>query len=443
MNSTPTSLLPVHHGIKAKRLASGSLGLGRIALGAFMLSLVGSAGCGREKSPEDPLALAVGKPQDAAEASPAPSGVVPVTKLAIYHIKMEPASQARMEQTVHSNDAYPATFTAGDEIFDGIKVRYRGAFARSWPKKPIKIFFDKAKPFQGGVRLNLNSAWRDPAFVREHLAYHIYTACGAPASKTRMVQLEWNGAFRGLYVEVEQPDKAFLQRHGLRGGAIYKAFSGSNMADERDLGNEAAYRQHYEKETQTAEGFGDLIQFCRQLARTTNTHDFFSRHVDLEKYINYLAASTLVQNWDAYNKNHFIVHDGRGTGKWFAVPWDLDRTLGDHWDWSFDESDLPILLGTQRLPGPTGWNRLQERFFSDPALRSRFLRRLSHLLDTEFTPEKLFPMVDQLESQLAAAASLDRRRWGGPPDFRRGIAELKTFITKRRASLKKQLNQLQ
>ena len=67
-----------------------------------------------------------------------------------------------------------------------MKVRLRGDWARTWPKKCLKIFFDKQTLFEGQDRINLNSGWRDPAFVREPLAYQIYAACGVPASRSRM-----------------------------------------------------------------------------------------------------------------------------------------------------------------------------------------------------------------------------------------------------------------
>jgi spore coat protein H len=364
-------------------------------------------------------------------------------RLPLYEIKIDAKDLTALERSAHSNETLPATFIADGEVYERVKVRYRGAWARSWPKKPLKIFFNDDKPFQGQRRLNLNSGWRDPAFVRETLAYDIYAACGAPGPKSRMVRLHVNGEFRGLYVEVEQPDKAFVSRLGLKGAAIYKASSQSNQSDERDLGSEASYRAHYEKETQKAEDYRDLQLFCQELALTKNTLDFFTRRVDLEKYINYLAATTLVQNWDAYNKNHFIVYDGRGSKKWFVVPWDLDRTLGDHWNWSFDRTDLPILLGTRQLPGVTGWNRIEDRFFSDPTLRSRFLDRLSELLDKEFTAEKLFPTLDQLEAEISADAALDRQRWPSQTDdVHGGIAQVKRFIERRRAFLLSEVGKL-
>ena len=363
-------------------------------------------------------------------------GKAPGSKLPLYELRMEPKDLLELERSAYSNKTFPATFTAEGVAYGPIQVRYRGAYARSWPKKPLKLIFTKDKPFDGHRHLNLNSGWRDPALIREHLAYHVYSACGVPASKSRMVRLDVNGQFRGLHVEVEQPEKAFALRIGLKGASIYKASSRANQADERDLGEEAAYQAHYEKETQKAEGYGELQKFCRDLARATNAAEFFNSRVDLEKYINYLAASVLLQNWDAYNKNHFLVYDGQGSKKWFVVPWDLDRTLGDYWDSSFDQAQLPVTLGTQRLRGITGWNRLQDRFFSDPGLRSRFSKRLAELLEKEFTKEKLFPILDRLEADIAPETTLDRSRWPGQSaDLHGAIAQVKRYIERRRAYL--------
>lgn len=413
-----------------------------VLFGVISLAL---AGCGqqqelpapaRQPSLDNRQALISASEPAATELPASVQGNLPGNKLPVYELRMAPRDLTSLERSAFSNDTVPATFVANGKVYEGVKVRYRGAWARSWLKKPLKIFFPDDKPFEGQRRLNLNSCWRDPAFVREDLAYEIYEACGVPASRSRMVRLLVNGQFRGLYVEVEQPDKAFVSRYKLKGASVYKTISRSNQADERDHGSEDRYRVHYEKETQKEGGYGELQKFCHALAHATNTFEFFAQHVDLEKYINYLAATTLLQHWDGYNKNHFLVCDGRGSQKWFVVPWDLDRTMGDHWDRSFDQANLPILLGTRQRPGVTGWNRLQDRFFSDATLRSRFADRLQELLEQEFTKEKLFPIVDRLESEIGADAALDRRMWPSQtPDLHSGIVQLKRFIERRRAYL--------
>jgi spore coat protein H len=365
------------------------------------------------------------------------------SRLPFYQLRIHPADLTKLERFPRLNDRYPAAFVGEDEIHDAVEVRNRGDWARTWVKKSFKIFFDPLQPYAGQKRLNLNSGWRDPAYVREPLAYHLYAVCGVPAPRCRMVRLHVNSQFRGLFVEVEQPDKSFLKRHKMSGASIYRAASASRQSDERDLGSAEAYATHYEKETKKSEGFEELHQFCQELERTTNALDFFTRQVDAAAYVNYLAAMVLTQNWDCPNKNHSLVHDVRGSGKWLVIPWDLDRTFGDHWHLHFTETRLPILLGTRLSPGPTGWNRMADRFLSDPVLRARFLDRLGELLETEFTPEKLFPVLDRYEAEISPEAVLDRRRWGGGQgDLRDGIAQVKRYIQERRAYVRTELPKL-
>ena len=353
--------------------------------------------------------------------------------LPVYELKIDPTTLNALERDAFSEKTYPATFVAEGKPYP-VQVRHRGAWARTWPKKPFKIFFNKNEEFQGGDSLNLNSGWRDPAFIREPLAYHVYAACGVPSSQAQPVELHVNGRFCGLYIQVEQPEKSFLKRQHLKGASIYKANSRANMADERDLGGEQSYASHYEKENHKSQSSRELQVFCHELATTTDILGFFEKNVETDKYINYLAATALVQNWDGFNKNHFLLHEEGG--KWLVTPWDLDRTFGDHWDGSFTVAELPLLLGTAALPGPTGWNRMADRFLNNKVLRARFLDRLQQLLEQEFTEEKLFPVVNQLESEIAKQAVLDRQRWAGSSaNLTTAVADIKKYIKQRRSYL--------
>lgn len=336
----------------------------------------------------------------------------------------------------------PGVLTMEGHRFENVGVRHRGEWARSWPKKPFKFILKPDDASEGHHSFNLNSAWRDPAFIRELLAYHVYAACGVAAPEARMVRLNVNGSFMGLYVQVEQPDKAFLKRVGLKGLHLFKTSSPSNQADERDLGSERAFAANYTRENHTPGTLTDLRNFCHEMAVTKEVGAFFTNRVETEAYINYLAATALIQHWDGYNKNHLLGFDPNAQ-RWRVIPWDLDRTFGDVWTESFRESRLSALLGTRRQPGVTGWNRMFDRFLSHPDLRKRYLNRLEELLETEFTPTKLNPVIDGWAAHIAQDASLDRKRWpsmaGG---LKPGIEQLKRWIVERREFLKREIAQL-
>lgn len=432
--------------------------LGTVALVALLI------GCGRqepvavEAAPQVQAQLAPPivrqrqfRPEPARETFPVEANVQ--SKLPIYEIRMKPEDLQMMDNDPRGEELYPATFTANGVIYENVKIRYRGQWARTWPKKPLKIFFNEDKLFEGQKRLNLNSSFRDPSFIRESVAYHIYRKAGVPASQSQLARVHLNGEFRGLYVQVEQPDKAFAKRNELKGATIIKANSRMKEADERVFPSADHYRMHYEQETQKDEdAIPALKSLCEGLERTENALEFFEKHVDLEKFINYLAGSALCQNWDGYNKNHFLVYNAGDSQKWFVLPWDLDRALGDHWDWSFGQADLPIELGTEEMPGVTGWNRMINRFFSHPELRARLAARIQVLLEKEFTPEKLDPVIDELHAAIAPEAALDYRRWPNPSGMvwwrnekvglDRSVKTVKQFIRDRRAFLLAELPKL-
>ncbi len=384
---------------------------------------------------------------------PAKTATVPV-----YELKLEVNNLRQLDANAYGNETVPAVFTANGAASVPVKVRYRGQWSRSWPKKGMKIQFETGHSFEGHGSLNLNSGWRDPAMIRETLAYQIFQACGVPSSRSRLVRLVMNGKFRGLYVEVESVDKAFLERWKLKGAEVYKAVSRDNLADERMLGNALAYVGQYEREgkkVKAPEADGQVTPemqaaelvnvqaFCQEMSETKDKRAFFTQRVNVAEYINYLAANVLLQNWDSYSKNHYLVFDAEQSKQWLVVPWDLDRTFGDHWNQTFGESHFPISQGTRKQPGVTGWNRMQERFLSVPEFRARFLDRLEALLEKEFTPEKLFPVIDQLQTDIAGDAELDFRRW--PRHFGEladGIAGLKAYIQERRDFLRDEVKRL-
>lgn len=363
------------------------------------------------------------------------------------NLLLSEAKIAQLENDKHSNETVDARMTMGGLTNLPVRVRNRGRWSRSWNKTPLKVFLS-TNSVEKRSCLNLNSTYRDPSWIRERLAYHVYAASGVPASQTRFIEVRFNSKFHGVYVEVEQVDSDFLKARGLKGAEAYKANGAGAAADERRLANEAAYRREYEKQTKGKTNYNSLIDFCTALSSAGDIDTFFQERVDLDRYISYLAATILVQNWDALNKNHVLVHDTAHSGKWFVVPWDVDRTLGD-WPGStgggaFNMVRMPLELGIKASPGVTGWNRLQDRFWKSKALRLRLAQRLEELLATEFTLERLAPKIDAWAAEIRSGAARDHALWGSDSDLDldQGIRGIKTFIKQRSEFVRSRLASL-
>ena len=229
----------------------------------------------------------------------------PTTPISILNLELSPQKFEALENDKGSNETIDARMTWRGLTNLPVKIRNRGRWSRSWNKSPLKIFLP-SNPVENRDCLNLNSTYRDASWIRERLAYHVYQSCGVPASKTRFVEVRHNGKFHGAYVEVEQVDSKFLTQRTLKGAELYKAIGRGAAGDERRLPNAAAYQREYEKQTKDKSDYQSLVQFCSELHSATNTDAFFNTHVDLDRYINYLAAGILIQNWDSLNKNHVL-----------------------------------------------------------------------------------------------------------------------------------------
>lgn len=355
----------------------------------------------------------------------------------VYRLFMQASDIRALHGRARSNDTVPVTLVHQGEVFDHLKMRVRGAFARSWPKKAYKIFFHRDHLFKGRSRVNLNSGWRDPAMVREVLAYKIYETAGGLSLKSRLVRVDLNGDFWGLFVEVEQPDKRFLEERGLMNASLYKADSPRNRSDERMFERINEYANHYRKETKESMPFNDLDTFCRNLENGGS--ELWSDPAVRLRFLNYLCATTIVQNWDGFNKNHYIGFEGGDPQKWFLLPWDLDRTLGDSWNWTFDETRIPIWLGTSAQPGVTGWNRVFNAVLADSSMRREFLVRLDLILHQNVTEKWINLEVGKMADQMASDADRDRKRWGGERDWKGEVERVGDVLLKRRQFLLRQI----
>lgn len=359
-------------------------------------------------------------------------------KIPVYSLVVDPEDVRRLEQNPYSNETVSAWFAHDGRTLPA-HVRFRGQWARSWGKKSWKIILEPEARHRGVRRLNLNSCERDPSFLREALAYRVYREVGCPASRARMARLQVNGEVLGTYADIEHPRRPLLARWGLDDAVLYKAASPSNESDGRNLGSLERWSSHWEVETPDGADLAPLRTLCLELATARDVDEFFERRVDIDRFIAFLVAGAVTQNWDAFNKNHLIAIEHGGRGRAVFLPWDLDRTFGDHWHGGFDASSVPADLGTHHSPGPTGWNRFIDRFFSSEALRKRFLAALERALAETFTAEHLGPEIHALADGIRAEIPLDEKRWHRHSNWDGEVFALERWIEARRRFLLKAL----
>jgi len=363
----------------------------------------------------------------------------------LWWIVMTPQALTDLNSHVFTDELEPAAFVSDTgKVYDRIGIRYRGYWARYYAKKSWKLVFNGDRLFRGQRRINLNATMYDPAGFREHFAYEVFKDLGALYCDTEMVRVHCNrpigsyNPFLGLFTAIEQVDARWARRRDRDDAVVYKSDSNSipNSGDERYEPDPAAYDIHYDKETHESEPWDDFIGFTRDLdglfgADEAAVKAFFESRINLASFHRWMVANACMQNWDSFNKNHYMVLDVAGSGKWEMAPWDCDRVLGDMWGGGgYDEYKLTPFLGRQHDPGTTGWNRVIDRFFAVEEFRTEFLRQLGDALATSFTEERWLPRIDAQAAAAAAASSLDDLKWGG--NWTAGVAELRQYVTNRR-----------
>ncbi|MCF7765398.1 MAG: CotH kinase family protein [Verrucomicrobia bacterium] len=321
----------------------------------------------------------------------------------------------------------------------------------------FKIGFRKDNPLNGMTKINLIFEQSERFVPAEYLAYKLYRMAGNAAELSELIRIQMDDALLGYHLLVEQPNRAFLRRNDLNDeGDLYKL-----LHYER-----GAVRQH-EKKTRIHTGHQDLLDLLDALNSTRGDRqwEIIRQHFDVDQVVNYFAVNMVLSHWDGFFNNYFTYHDTRGSGKWLMFPWDQDKTWGYH-DGLPDGKvfyEMPITYGMNedrppaslfaiaRLlsdsPGYHIWWR-EPGHFSGPLLsnsrfRERFLARTKEILETIYTEEVFYPIIDQLGNLLREEVRIRASASGANRDdaSRRlavNLSALKDHLAKRRGFLLRQ-----
>ncbi len=232
---------------------------------------------------------------------------------------------------------YAPTNGTAIQVFDQVRVVGR--------KGGWKVHFRKDQPFEGMTDINVIFEYQPRYVISEHMAYELFRKAGLPSPHSEPLRVWMDGRPVGYHLLVEQPNRHFLKRSGRDEDAnLYKIlWYGQDLVGQ------------HEKKTNPSTGHEDLKRIMAELDQTQGQVQWavIEKNFNVPEFINYYAVNMCIQNWDGFFNNHSIYHDLRPGGKWGIIPWDEDKTWGDHdgASSSYDWYDRAIQLTT--VP-PTG-----------------------------------------------------------------------------------------
>lgn len=300
-----------------------------------------------------------------------------------------------------------------------VNIRYQGQSTRNLVKKNYRIRFPEDQLFEQRRYSILLAQFRDPSLLRSYLAYDLFRQAGLMTPQVKYVSLFLNREFNGIFLMLEPIDEYFLRNRGKREGNLYQALGGVAHFTLRD-GTDIHLK--FKKKLGEEADYSDLEYLMAVLDNTPTAElpRILERIFDVETYLEYMAVSALIANWDGFisNLNLYLDPDQQ---RFVVIPWDMDLTF---------------------KPETVNWNiavanELNQRLFDVDGYRNAYKAKVQDHLDDLYSEQRMFALIDQWVMFLRDAYVLDPFLQGY--SLEQEAEELKQFIRLRRAYLATEL----
>jgi len=186
----------------------------------------------------------------------------------------------------------------------------------------------------------VNNMYSDPSYMREYLSYEALRKIGADVPLTVFANIYINGELFGFYLCVEAIDDSFLERNFSNDkGNLYKQEQGSTLEYVEGSNYEKSEQKSGKDETKT--DLKNLIKVLNdmKLGEKGNIESV----LDVDSALRYIAANTVLGNYDSYNgnlaQNYYLYGQD---GKFTVIPWDYNMSIGGFGGGGGSSTTIPI-----------------------------------------------------------------------------------------------------
>ena len=342
----------------------------------------------------------------------------------VYFIIMTEAERGRLEDIGDDGDPWfgegatnaqmNATFISADgvdiKLQYGVGIRNRGNQTRTRPAY---------SPMNYRVNFRTDHSWKDVTAINLNSKYpHLQLAgsalfqlAGLPAPDATAVQVRINGdnlalidysVTYGSYAAMEVYDSHWAENHfpDDKSGNLYRCTyanppNGSRTYADlsyKSIENPDDYRDHYPKHTNISQyDYSDLFNLIDKLNNPAIPDDEFVSELgtaaNIEQWLRYIATDSLLGNKEGGlatgRGDDYAMYCGIFDPRFVLLPHDLDTILG----FSYEPGRDIFIYGNV-----AGLNRLLHH----PEIIRLYYRQYKDLAETFFTPENIYPVIDQL-----------------------------------------------
>ena len=343
--------------------------------------------------------------------------------LPVYSLNLNPDFMSALDANPNSTVTYPGSIEYYGVVYS-CQVRYRGGESLFLPKRSWKIFFD-GNGSEGMTETNLNAEYLDYSICRNYLTFDLGNRLGLDVPDARFVSMKLNGAYIGVYVEIEQVDNDFFTSRGLGGGALFKGVNeGARFAPPVNSEDLTGYFEPQVLSEGGVDTLGARIAFI-QNCEIYVVHDGLPSIIDISNFIDYFALMFCVGNEDGMVKNYYI-HAGTDS-RYTLVPWDCDATFGNTEEGEY-ENPVDRLVFDQLVN-----QAVFQRIISDSQYRGEFLQAINYTINFGFSGviEALTSAFDEIRNDIYQ----DNLKRGSNQDFEDEYYRVLTYMLDRKQRL--------
>ena len=247
-----------------------------------------------------------------------------------YNIYCDEDELQSMFKNYRSNEYIPVTIEKNQTKYTA-RMRVRGDSSRDYDKKSLKVKITDSLSINTKRTFNFNAEYSDKSFLRSFLSSTIFKKLNYPCFSTSFSNLSINNQYHGLFVEIENMDRDFLNTNGLNpNGDLFKATKdGACLYSTKELTD-----NKWEKKTNKQSSMISLHRLIHEISETPaeNFYNYVQKKFNYPMLIDFLAINAFIANGSTYYHNYYLYRDQEGDGKWILLPWDLDKTIS-YYDW--------------------------------------------------------------------------------------------------------------
>jgi len=317
-----------------------------------------------------------------------------------------------------------ATIEFESQTWEHVGIRFKGnsSLRDTWStgnlKIPFKFDFDQFEDdypeiddqrFYGFKQLSLANNFSDASYLREKVTADIFRDFGIPAAHTAFYEVYIDTGdgleYFGLYTMVEMiEDTVIEEQFSDDNGNLYKP-DGNGATFALGSFSEASFDK---ESNQEEEDYSDIQKVFDVLHAENRLSDPDAWRTDLESvfdvdiFLRWLAANTVVQNWDTYGvmSHNYFLYLNPETDLMTWIPWDNNMALTD----SLGRGN-PLSLSLAEVTEK--WPLI--RFLMDNSVyKAQYEAYLEEVVETAFEPEAMSDIYIFYHSLIAESVLKER-----------------------------------